>query len=113
MLAVRKDCPPFAASSPVHRTARFPPSISSRPYRLNPREQNSSFPLKSDAEVTELLPACRPSRRSRTAWESIRPSHLAVDGLNEGFDVSVSECERLETARIVLVTGQVVRADRA
>src|SRR6266567_5855013 len=61
VLAVRKDCPPFALSSPVHRTARFPPSISSRPYRSNPREQNSSFPLKSDAEVTELLPACRPS----------------------------------------------------
>jgi len=39
--------------------------------------------------------------------KSIVPN-FAVDRLNEGFDVSGTECERLETARIVRVTGHVI-----
>ena len=39
--------------------------------------------------------------------KSIVPN-FAVDRLNEGFDVSGTECERLETARIIRVTGRVI-----
>ena len=63
------------------------------------------------AAVTSGLPTIQ----EEAAWrdKSIRPSHLAVDGLHEGFNVSVTERERLETARIIRVTRHVIRTNRA
>jgi hypothetical protein len=39
--------------------------------------------------------------------------HIAVDRLNEGLDVAVTERKGLEAARIIRVTGQVIRTNRA
>ena len=56
------------------------------PSRINAKRGDhflqADFPLLIARCHTGLLRDCRPSRRSRTARESIRLSHLAVDGLN-------------------------------